>query len=231
MASRRAARIAGANRHPIGRQIGEARSKTRIDIFVENLGGRLDMRIGIEYAQPVFHPALPYIVTASIHPAFAVGNGRTAKHRKVYRTNRRGMRQGHAAVARKNARPRPADRVTLAYPPRARKAGTMPRVTYIDTAGKETVLGIDVGTRVMQAATLHGVDGIVAECGGSCMCATCHVYVREDQLAKTPAMGPDEDAMLEGTASERKPNSRLSCQLVVSPEMDGLVVYLPETQT
>jgi ferredoxin, 2Fe-2S len=107
----------------------------------------------------------------------------------------------------------------------------MPRVTYIDTAGKETTLDIDVGTSVMQAAVLHGVDGIVAECGGSCMCATCHVYVREDQLAMTPPMGPDEDAMLEGTASERKPNSRLSCQLVVSPEMDGLIVHLPETQT
>jgi 2Fe-2S ferredoxin len=107
----------------------------------------------------------------------------------------------------------------------------MPRVTYIDTAGKETTLDIDVGTSVMQAAVLHGVDGIVAECGGSCMCATCHVYVRDGQLAMTPAMQPDEDAMLEGTASERRPNSRLSCQLVVSPEMDGLVVYLPETQT
>lgn len=106
----------------------------------------------------------------------------------------------------------------------------MPRVTYIDTAGKKTTLDIDVGTSVMQAAVLHGIDGIVAECGGSCMCATCHVYVREDQLAKTPPMQPDEDAMLEGTASERRPNSRLSCQLVVSPEMDGLIVDLPETQ-
>jgi 2Fe-2S ferredoxin len=106
----------------------------------------------------------------------------------------------------------------------------MPRVTYIDKAGKETTLDIEVGTSVMQAAVLHGVDGIVAECGGSCMCATCHVYVRDDQLAKTPPMQDDEDAMLEGTASERRPNSRLSCQLVVSPEMDGLVVHLPETQ-
>ena len=83
----------------------------------------------------------------------------------------------------------------------------------------------------MQAAVFYGVDGIVAECGGSCMCATCHVYVREDQLAKAPSMEADEDAMLEGTASPRRPNSRLSCQLVVSPEMDGLVVDLPETQT
>ena len=107
----------------------------------------------------------------------------------------------------------------------------MPKVTYIDTAGKETTLDIEVGTSVMQAAVFNGVDGIVAECGGSCMCATCHVYVREDQLARTPAMQPDEDAMLEGTASERRPNSRLSCQLVVSPQMDGLVVTMPETQT
>ena len=107
----------------------------------------------------------------------------------------------------------------------------MPRVTYIAQDGKETTLDIDVGTSVMQAAVFNGVDGIVAECGGSCMCATCHVYVREDQLAMTPPMNPDEDAMLEGTASPRRPNSRLSCQLVVSPEMEGLVVHLPETQT
>ncbi len=107
----------------------------------------------------------------------------------------------------------------------------MPRVTYIAQDGTGTTLDIAVGTSVMQAAVLNGVDGIVAECGGSCMCATCHVYVREDQLAMTPAMQPDEDAMLEGTASPRRPNSRLSCQLVVSPEMEGLVVYLPETQT
>jgi len=107
----------------------------------------------------------------------------------------------------------------------------MPRVTYIDHDGKQTTLDVELGTSVMQAATLNGIDGIVAECGGSCMCATCHVYVREDQLALTSAMEPDEDAMLEGTASERRANSRLSCQLVVSAEMDGLVVTMPETQT
>ena len=107
----------------------------------------------------------------------------------------------------------------------------MPHVTYIATDGKETVLDIAVGTSVMQAAVFNGIDGIVAECGGSCMCATCHVYVREDMLALTPPMDADEDAMLEGTASERRPNSRLSCQIVVTQEMDGLVVHLPETQT
>ena len=107
----------------------------------------------------------------------------------------------------------------------------MPRVTYITHDGKETTLDIAVGTSVMQAATFNGIDGITAECGGSCMCATCHVYVREDQLALCPPMDAYEDAMLEGTASPRLPNSRLACQLVVSPQMDGLVVTLPETQT
>jgi 2Fe-2S ferredoxin len=107
----------------------------------------------------------------------------------------------------------------------------MPRVTYIAEDGKETTLDVPVGTSVMQAAILNGVDGIVAECGGSCMCATCHVYVRDDQLSLVPKLGADEEAMLEGTASPRRTNSRLSCQLVVSPEMEGLVVYLPETQT
>jgi 2Fe-2S ferredoxin len=107
----------------------------------------------------------------------------------------------------------------------------MPRVTYIDTAGKETTLDIAVGTSVMQAAVFNGVDGIVAECGGSCMCATCHVYVREDQLSKLPEMELGEDAMLDGAASPRRPNSRLSCQLVMTPAMDGLVVDMPETQT
>jgi 2Fe-2S ferredoxin len=107
----------------------------------------------------------------------------------------------------------------------------MAQVTYIASDGKQTTLDIAVGTSVMQAAVFNGVDGIVAECGGSCMCATCHVYVREDQLSKLPPIGEDEEAMLDGTASPRLPNSRLACQLVVTPEMDGLIVTLPETQT
>ncbi len=107
----------------------------------------------------------------------------------------------------------------------------MPRVTYISDDGKETALDVPVGTSVMQAAILNSVDGIVAECGGSCMCATCHVFVREDQLPLCPEMEVGEDAMLDGTAVPRRPNSRLSCQLVMSPRMDGLVVTMPETQT
>lgn len=106
----------------------------------------------------------------------------------------------------------------------------MPKITYVHPDGARDVLDVPVGTSVMRAAILNSVDGIVAECGGEMMCATCHVYVEAAQLDRTPAQSDDEKAMLEFTASERKPNSRLSCQLVVTPEMDGLVVYLPETQ-
>ncbi len=107
----------------------------------------------------------------------------------------------------------------------------MAKVTYISHDGSNTTtLDITPGTSVMQAAMLRGVDGIVAECGGACMCATCHVYVRDDQLALCPEMEPGEDSMLDGTASPRQPNSRLSCQLVMSPKMEGLTVHLPETQ-
>src|SRR3954453_14041637 len=107
---------------------------------------------------------------------------------------------------------------------------TMPRVTYTAQDGKETTLDIAEGTSVMQAAVFNGVDGIVAECGGSCMCATCHVYVRENQLALCPEREPGGGAVLDGPASPRQPNSRLSCQLVVSGKMEGLVVTMPETQ-
>ena len=106
----------------------------------------------------------------------------------------------------------------------------MPQITYVHINGTRTVLDVPVGTSVMRAAILNGVDGIVAECGGEMMCATCHVYVEEEQLSRTPMQSDDEKAMLEFTASERRPNSRLSCQLVVTPEFEGLVVHLPETQ-
>ena len=106
----------------------------------------------------------------------------------------------------------------------------MPNITYVHPNGARQVLDVPVGTSVMRAAILNSIDGIVAECGGEMMCATCHVYVEADQLDRTPAQSDDEKAMLEFTASERKPNSRLSCQLVATPEFEGLVVYLPETQ-
>ncbi|HJU18263.1 MAG TPA: 2Fe-2S iron-sulfur cluster-binding protein [Stellaceae bacterium] len=106
----------------------------------------------------------------------------------------------------------------------------MPKITYVHPDGAREVLDVPVGTSVMRAAIMNGIDGIVAECGGEMMCATCHVYVEEGQLDRTPKMAEEEAAMLEFTTSERRPNSRLSCQLTVTPELDGLVVYLPETQ-
>ena len=82
----------------------------------------------------------------------------------------------------------------------------------------------------MLAATSHGIDGILAECGGNAMCATCHVYVDESWLGRLPAMGSEEDALLDGAAAERRPTSRLSCQIKLTPELDGLVLRLPDRQ-
>jgi 2Fe-2S ferredoxin len=106
----------------------------------------------------------------------------------------------------------------------------MPIITYVHTDGTREAIDVPLGTSVMRAAILNSVDGIVAECGGEMMCATCHVYVEPAQLPLCPTQSEDERAMLEFTASERKANSRLSCQLVVAPEMEGLVVHLPPTQ-
>lgn len=82
----------------------------------------------------------------------------------------------------------------------------------------------------MQVATQNGIDAIVAECGGNAMCATCHVYVDEAWLARLPPMSDDEDALLDGAAADRLSTSRLSCQIKLTPELDGLVVRLPDRQ-
>ena len=87
------------------------------------------------------------------------------------------------------------------------------------------------GQSLMQAAVAANVHGIEAECGGLLTCATCHVYVREPFAGKLPPAGADELGMLEFTASPRKANSRLSCQIALGPELDGLTVDLPPTQT
>lgn len=106
----------------------------------------------------------------------------------------------------------------------------MPNIVFVHPDGVREELDIAEGTSVMQGATAQGIDGIVAECGGNCMCATCHVYVEPSQLALLPAMSEEEDALLDGTASDRQPNSRLSCQITVTQALDGLVVNLPERQ-
>lgn len=106
----------------------------------------------------------------------------------------------------------------------------MPNVTYIAVDGSRRVVETEDGTSVMHAAVSNGVAGIAADCGGAASCATCHVYVDEAWLDRVPPVGDDENDMLNCTASERRPNSRLSCQINVSPDLDGLVVHLPETQ-
>ena len=106
----------------------------------------------------------------------------------------------------------------------------MASLTFVRPDGSQQVVETRAGVSVMQAAINEGIDGIVAECGGNAMCATCHVYVDPAWEAKVPAIKQDEEDMLDSTASERKPNSRLSCQISMTPELDGLVVHLPETQ-
>ncbi|MES2839514.1 MAG: 2Fe-2S iron-sulfur cluster-binding protein [Pseudomonadota bacterium] len=103
-------------------------------------------------------------------------------------------------------------------------------VTLIDTSGLSRTLQVPEGQSLMQAAVSAGVRGIVGECGGSAMCATCHVYVDEAFADRLPAPLETELEMLECTASERLPNSRLSCQIKLSAALGGLVVRLPERQ-
>jgi ferredoxin, 2Fe-2S len=103
-------------------------------------------------------------------------------------------------------------------------------VTYISHAGDARQVAVPVGDSVMEGAIKNGVDGIVAECGGACQCATCHVYVDEAFLGLLNPIQEDEDEMLNTTASERRFNSRLGCQIRVTKELDGLIVRTPETQ-
>lgn len=106
----------------------------------------------------------------------------------------------------------------------------MPRINYVSHFGERTEVEVPIGDSVMEGAIRNGIDGIVAECGGSCLCATCHVYVEEQFLTLLPPIDDEQNAMLESTAAERKSNSRLSCQIAVRKELDGLIVHMPETQ-
>jgi 2Fe-2S ferredoxin len=105
----------------------------------------------------------------------------------------------------------------------------MALVTYVRHDGASFEVEVPKGTSVMQAAVDNMIDGIVGECGGSCSCATCHCYVDEAWVAKLPKPSGMEKDMLE-CVLEPKPNSRLSCQIVVTDELNGLVVHLPESQ-
>jgi 2Fe-2S ferredoxin len=105
----------------------------------------------------------------------------------------------------------------------------MPKITFIEANGTTYETEAEIGSTVMETAIMNGVPGIIAECGGACTCATCHAYVDPDW---TDIVGPPsmmEEDMLD-FAFEVKPNSRLSCQIKVKPELDGLVMRVPSRQ-
>ena len=106
----------------------------------------------------------------------------------------------------------------------------MPRITFVHTDGRRETIDAQTGISVMQAAVNNNVAGIVAQCGGSAMCATCHVFVDPGSIAFTGERGEIEEEMLDVTVTPRQASSRLSCQLAVTDEMDGLVVHLPDAQ-
>jgi ferredoxin, 2Fe-2S len=106
----------------------------------------------------------------------------------------------------------------------------MPKIVFIEFNGTEHRVDAQVGQSVMQAAANNMVPGIIADCGGNCACATCHVYIEQPWSSHTNPPSKDEKEMIE-CALHVTPASRLSCQVHVTPEMDGIVVRLPESQT
>ena len=105
----------------------------------------------------------------------------------------------------------------------------MPKLIVVNRAGEEQAVDGDNGLSVMEVIRDNGFDELLALCGGCCSCATCHVYVNDDWLDKLPKKEDGEEDMLD-MAFEPKTNSRLSCQLIVSNELDGLVVSIPSKQ-
>lgn len=105
----------------------------------------------------------------------------------------------------------------------------MPKIIFIDSAGKEREVETKKGTSVMEAAVQNMIPGIDADCGGACACATCHVYVEGGFLSKLKAKDDMEDSMLD-FAEGVEDNSRLSCQILMSDDLDGIRVKTPESQ-
>ncbi|WP_091736609.1 2Fe-2S iron-sulfur cluster-binding protein [Phenylobacterium immobile] len=105
----------------------------------------------------------------------------------------------------------------------------MANITYVQFDGTEQTVDVKNGLSVMEGAIKNDIEGIDADCGGACACATCHVYVDEAWLEKLGRPNPMEGSMLD-FAENREANSRLSCQIKVNDELDGLIVRLPESQ-
>ena len=107
----------------------------------------------------------------------------------------------------------------------------MPKVVFIALDGAQRVVDANVGESVMAAAVRNGIPGIIGECGGNCSCATCHVYVDDEFSASVGGAGDMEDDLLDlGVAADRRDTSRLSCQIAVTEDLDGLTVHIPAEQ-
>jgi 2Fe-2S ferredoxin len=106
----------------------------------------------------------------------------------------------------------------------------MPHITYVQPDGARRSVAANTGATVMLTAVANSIPGIVAECGGAAMCATCHVYIDEASQALVDPVSEVEDEMLDSAASGRRENSRLSCQLVLRPGVEELIVHIPSHQ-
>lgn len=106
----------------------------------------------------------------------------------------------------------------------------MPKITYIEHGGTKHEVDVAVGLTVMEGAVSNNIPGIDADCGGACACSTCHVYVDAAWIEKLPAKEDMEIDMLDFAFEPNETTSRLTCQLKVTAEMDGLVVQMPEKQ-
>ena len=106
----------------------------------------------------------------------------------------------------------------------------MGRVTYVEHNGTEHAIDLEEGLSVMEGAVSNGIPGIDADCGGQCACATCHVHLPPEWLARIGGPHSEQEDELLELAPERNEGSRLSCQIMMSPEIDGLVVHMPEAQ-
>jgi 2Fe-2S ferredoxin len=106
----------------------------------------------------------------------------------------------------------------------------MPKIHFIAATGAAKEISADAGLTLMEVAIDNNIEGVVAECGGACACATCHVYIADEWLAKLPAMDDMEDAMLD-SAMERRAGSRLSCQIELNDELDGLTLTVADNET
>jgi len=105
----------------------------------------------------------------------------------------------------------------------------MVKVTFVDHSGSSRTVDVEAGATLMEAAIRNAIPGIEAECGGACACATCHVYVGEDWKDKTGSPTPMEEDMLD-FGFDVRPTSRLSCQIKITEDLEGLTVSTPERQ-